>query len=80
MLPPLCSALALRVGAQRAQQRVALLAGPVASTAMTTNIAVIAPSSAQPWRASPPAEDEAQRRRDQDAEHLQKLDSGVGFS
>jgi hypothetical protein len=63
MLPPLCSALALRVGAQRAQQRVALLAGPVASTAMTTNIAVIAPSSAQPWRASPPAEDEAQRRR-----------------
>jgi hypothetical protein len=50
---------------------------------MTTNIAVIAPSSAQPWRASPTMRPKTKHSAAGIRKMLsicRKLDSGVGFS
>ncbi len=76
MLPPACMALAAWSTPKGGSNGLpACSAGMMAITA-STNITVIAASTAQPWRRSPTiaAESEAQCRRDQeDREHLHEV-------
>jgi hypothetical protein len=74
MLPPGCSGAGGLVGAERGQRGLPCCSRHDATTA-TTNIAVIAASTAQPWRGRPPCgRRRSTARRDQeDRQHLQEV-------